>query len=144
MKTWLKQHNIHKIITIGLMVCGIVLVSAFGLRAFRDYRRFHGGRGPIETDVTRIRGWMTIPYISHAYHVPEPVLFRALHIPPQPENRDYALGKLAKEHDREPEEVIQVVQQAILTFQKQHPPPPPPPAPPPTPPPPPATEEPSP
>lgn len=118
------RQQLQHILTIALIVLGVVLVGGFGLRAFRDYQRFHSrGMPPGETDVEKIRGWMTIPYIARTYGVPEPVLFDALNIP-MPGNERYDLRSLASRYNRDTEEVRRVVQHAILEFHT-HPPHPP-------------------
>src|SRR6266498_3741207 len=66
---------------VGLIIIGLMIIGFFGLRTARAFRQFHGHRPPppfstesIETDVSLIRDWMTVPFISRMYHVPPPVL----------------------------------------------------------------------
>ena len=77
----------QRILVIGLIILGLIIVGFFGLRTARAFRQFHGHRPPppfttehVETDVSLIRDWMTIPFIAKMYHVPPHVLFDALEI----------------------------------------------------------------
>ena len=75
------------IILIGL---GVLIVGFFGLRTVRAFREFGGhhpphrpfDNRPAETDVTLIRDWMTIGFISHSYQMPPRLLYEALQIAP--------------------------------------------------------------
>jgi hypothetical protein len=109
-----------------LIGAGLLLVLFFGWRAARSsLRLWRGGLPPEATDVEAIRGWMTIPYIAKAYHVPEPYLFERLGLPPE-ENRDKSLAELNQLYrPNEPRIVILEVQEAIQQFQAGRPPPPP-------------------
>ena len=95
-----KQRNF----VIGLIIIGLMIVGFFGLRTARAFRQFHGHRPPppfatehIETDVSLIRDWMTVPFISRMYHVPPPVLFDALEIP-EHGNKEKSLKQLNEEY----------------------------------------------
>jgi len=66
----------EKIFITLLIVAGIALIGFFGMRAMRTYMRIHqSGLSHNATNVEDIRGWMTLPYIAHAYNVPEDALF---------------------------------------------------------------------
>ena len=89
---------------VGLIIIGLMIVGFFGLRTVRAFRQFHGHRPPppfatehVETDVSLIRDWMTIPFISRLYHVPPSVLFEALKIPEQ-KNKEKSLKQLNEEY----------------------------------------------
>jgi hypothetical protein len=76
----------QKALVIALIILGVLFTAFFGMRAARAFRKFDGHRPPplgeVETDVELIREWMTVPFISHTYHVPEKILFDALNISP--------------------------------------------------------------
>lgn len=89
-----------------LIFIGGVIVGFFGLRTLRAFREFGEPLLPpaaateavqIETDVNLIRQWMTIPFISKTYDVPQNVLFDALGIPPN-RNREKNLRRLNREY----------------------------------------------
>ncbi len=86
--------------TIALLLLGIVIVAFFGIRVLHGFRKFNGHRPPppgkVETDVELIRDWMTVPFISRMYHVPDEIIFEALEISPK-NNRDKSLKNLNQE-----------------------------------------------
>src|SRR5919198_1871235 len=89
---------------VGLIIIGLIISGFFGLRTARAFRQFHGHRPPppfkgehIETDVSLIRDWMTIPFIARMYYVPPPILFEALKIPEQG-NKEKSLKRLNEEY----------------------------------------------
>ena len=117
---------------IGLIFIGLVIVCIFGLRTARAIREFRGHRPPppfapdaqeIETDVSLIRDWMTIPYISKMYHVPPHVLFKALDIP-EHKNKEKSLKQLNEEYYPEAEGIVlEKVKAAVLAALANQPPP---------------------
>ena len=72
-------------------------------------------------DVQTIGDWMTVPYISRVYHVPEPYLYRTLHMPPTPPSPHVTLHALALHTKRPVNLLIKNVQNAILTYRTSHP-----------------------
>src|ERR1044071_2787427 len=110
----------------GLIIIGLMIIGFFGLRTARAFRQFHGHRPPppfegehIETDVSLIRDWMTIPFISRMYHVPPPVLFEALQIPEQG-NKEKSLKQLNEQYfPQEAGVVLEKVKAAISANQPQ-------------------------
>jgi len=114
----------ERIIIVGLIIIGLLLVIFFGMRAVRSYIRLQQtGLEPGVTDVEAIRGWMTIPYIAAAYGVPEAYLFEQLDIP-QAGNQDKSLGRLNREYYQgERGAILEAVKAAIRRYQAAHPPP---------------------
>jgi hypothetical protein len=109
--------RIRLILTVALILIGLGLVLFFGGRAYRDFRRLQlRGLSPGVTDVEAIRGWMTVPYIANAYGVPETAIFEGLDVP-QSGNEKLSITQLADKYGREPAEVRQAIQQAILRSQ---------------------------
>jgi hypothetical protein len=89
-----------------LVAAGAIVVGLFGLRTFRVWRELKEHRPPpgfpvmsdrTETDVELIRDWMTIPFIAKMYHVPPPVLYKALDISPRG-NQEKSLTQLNEEY----------------------------------------------
>jgi hypothetical protein len=96
----LRQRNF----VVGLIIIGLMIIGFFGLRTARAFRQFHGHRPPppfstklVETDVALIRDWMTVPFISRMYHVPDRLLFDALEIP-EHGNQEKSLKQLNEEY----------------------------------------------
>jgi hypothetical protein len=120
---------VNKKLGVGLLIgLGAVIVLWFGFRLASELR--HMGRPPRPepfatiTDVTLIRDWMTVPYISHTYGVPPRVLFEALGVP-EKENHEKSLAEINEQYFPGREGyVIELVQAAIQNFHKQAVPPP--------------------
>jgi len=116
----------QRIFVVGLIIIGLVIVGFFGLRTVRAFRQFHGHRPPppfatehVETDVSLIRDWMTIPFISRLYHVPPRVLFEALNLPEQ-KNKEKSLKQLNEEYYPQQDGVVlEKIKAAILADQPQ-------------------------
>lgn len=119
-----KINSKQRAIIIGLTILGCLLILFFGLRALRAFQKFDG-RVPhqdfpekLETDVERVRDWMTIPFISRMYGVPEPILYDALGISPEG-NHKKSLRDLNQEYFPETDGVvIQLIKAALLANQK--------------------------
>ena len=111
---------------VGLIIIGLMIVGFFGLRTVRAFRQFHGHRPPppfatehVETDVSLIRDWMTIPFISRLYHVPPSVLFEALKIPEQ-KNKEKSLKQLNEEYfPQEEGTVLEKIKATVLANEPQ-------------------------
>jgi hypothetical protein len=111
---------------VGLIIIGLMIIGFFGLRTIHAFRQFQGHRPPppfatehVETDVSLIRDWMTIPYISRMYHVPPPVLFEALKIPEQG-NKEKNLKQLNEEYyPQDHGVVLEKIKAAISADQPQ-------------------------
>ena len=117
----------QRILTIGLIVIGVLIVGFFGLRTFHAFREFHGHRPPppfsqaeaqqAETDVELIRDWMTIPFIEYTYHIHPKILFDAVGIPPKG-NDEKSLAQLNEEYfPNEDGIVLEKVKAAVLANQ---------------------------
>jgi hypothetical protein len=93
-------------LTLILVIAGILLAGLFGARTLRALREFQHHRPPAsvaedgppaETDVERIRDWMTVPFIAKLYHVRPRVLFDALGIEERG-NREKSLRQLNEQY----------------------------------------------
>lgn len=115
----------QRTLVIGLILIGLIVVVIFGWRTARAFREFRGHRPPppfapeaqeIETDVSLIRDWMTIPFISKMYLVPPHALFKALDIP-EHKNKEKSLKQLNEEYYPEAEGfVLETVKATILAM----------------------------
>ena len=122
--------NKNRIFVFVLIALAILVAAFFGMRAFRAFHRMRdGGFGPghpppppSQTDVELIRDWMTIPYISMTYGVPDHMLFKELRIP-EDNNRDKSLKDLNKAYYPDKDGyVLDTVKQAILSHRPSQPP----------------------
>ena len=121
----------QRVLITSLILCGIVIVGFFGFRtlfAFRNFSQSYppplppADSGQIETDADLIRDWMTIPYISRTYGVPEKLLFDALGISSRG-NEEKSLAQLNEEYSPQaPGIVLAVVKGAVRTHQVLFPP----------------------
>jgi hypothetical protein len=72
-------------------------------------------------NVSTIRSWMTIPAISHIYHVPEDYMYRSLDITHPAPYHHVTLYEIANHKQQPVDQVIQTLQHVILLYRKQHP-----------------------
>jgi hypothetical protein len=106
-----------------LVVLAFVLVVSFtGIFAVRTVRRaiywhYHQDEP--------IRPWMSLGYIAHSYSVPPWVLHQALGLPPKPGRPDRRpIRDIAREQNRSVDEVIAILQDAIVHSRPPYPRPP--------------------
>ncbi|MDQ6662019.1 MAG: hypothetical protein M3Z24_13785 [Chloroflexota bacterium] len=110
-----------------LVLTGILFVLVVGITiaaAVATVQTFHNlqQQNALATagDVHTIGPWMTIPYISHVYHVPESYLYRSLHLTDAHPPRHMTLHGLALRSQRPVTDLIHTIQAAILTYRQQH------------------------
>jgi hypothetical protein len=112
-----------KLFVIGFLLCialgGAVYSGIQAVQAFQHFQQHH--QQLLSGDVSTISPWMTIPYISRVYHVPESYLDEQLHITDPRVQRHESLLLIAQHYNRPVEGIIHEVQNAILTYRKQHP-----------------------
>jgi hypothetical protein len=109
-----------------LVVLAFLLVVSFtGIFAVRTVRRaiywhYHQDEA--------IRPWMSVGYVAHSYRVPPWVLRQALGLPAQTNGHDRRpIREIAREQKRSVDEVIAILQDAIVHARPPYPPPGPPP-----------------
>lgn len=116
----------QRALVISLILIGLVIVGFFGLRTVRAFREFRGHRPPppfdvqpVETDVSLIRDWMTVPFISKMYLVPPRMLFKAADIP-EHGNKEKSLKQLNDEYYPEEEGIVlEKIKAVVLENQPQ-------------------------
>lgn len=118
-----KQKNKPNVLIIGLTIFGCILILFFGLRIFRDFKKFGGPPKPppfaekLETDVDLIEDWMTIPFISHTYGVPPDIIWDALKISPK-ETHKKSLKEINEEYYPDQDGyVLETVKATVLAHQ---------------------------
>jgi hypothetical protein len=112
-----------KLISTGILLClALGLTVFFAVRTVQAVHLLQQSRGmALSGDVRTIRPWMTIPYISRVYHVPEPYLLQALAISDPASVRHVTLRTLAQRLHRTPDALIQQIQATILKYRQEHP-----------------------
>lgn len=116
----------QRALVIGLILLGILFTTFFGMRALHAFKKFNGHRPPppgkVETDVELIRDWMTIPFISRMYRVPEKNLFEAIGVSPFP-NHDKNLKDINQDYYPNADGyVLDTVKATILALHASRPP----------------------
>jgi hypothetical protein len=101
-----------------LILALVLVVSTTGLFAVRTVRRAVYWRYHQDEP---IRPWMSVGYIAHSYRVPPWVLTQSLGLPPGPDRRP--LREIARDQGRSVDEVIAVLQNAIIHSRPPYPPP---------------------
>ena len=115
----LRQRNFF----VGLIIIGLIIIVFFGLRTFRAFREFHGHRPHppsgerVETNVTLIHDWMTVPYISKTYRLPPDLLYETLNIPPKGNEKKSLKQLNDRYYPESPGTVLEKVKSAISAYQ---------------------------
>jgi hypothetical protein len=112
-----------RLIGIGILLCLALGLTIFcAVQAVQGVQRLQQSRQMAHSgDVRGIRPWMTIPYVSRVYHVPESYLLEGLHISDPSSVRHVTLHSLAECLHRTPDALIFQIQTAIQAYRKQHP-----------------------
>jgi hypothetical protein len=110
------------VLIVLLIILGVVMTAIFGIRLMRLTQELRVVRNhPQLTDVEMIRPWMTIPFISRGYHVPESVLWQGWGIP-EAGNRQKNLRNLDLLYaDGQPDAILNKVKAIISEYEAQHP-----------------------
>jgi hypothetical protein len=105
-------------LVLTLFLAALFVAGLFGVRAVRRAAYWRGHRDVV------IRPWMSVPYVAHSYRVPPRVLYEALGVKPVPPPDKRPLRQIAREHNRNVEELISELQDAIAREREAHPTPP--------------------
>lgn len=96
-------------------VAALAVTMLFVMRAVNHTRSLRQRADP------PIRGWMTIPFVSHSYHVPPSVLYQALGL--QPVHHDQrVLTTIARQQGHSVAADVTILQHAITQFRATSPP----------------------
>lgn len=108
-----------------LISLGVVVVLLGGVIGIKSLRRFYR-EPPVatrQTNITTIRSWMTLRYISRTYGVPEKEIEAVLMLEPG-KYRQSSIVQISKSLGKDPQKVITDIGEVIVNFQTQHPAPP--------------------
>lgn len=116
----------QRALVIGLIVIGFMFTAFFGMRVLHAFKKFNGHHlpppGKVETDVELIRDWMTVPFISRTYRIPEKDLFDAIGISPF-SNHDKSLKDINQDYYPNANgSVLDMVKATILAHHAKRPP----------------------
>ena len=103
-----------------LLMLGLLAFSAAS--TFQAVHSFQRQYGAVRTgDVSTIHPWMTLPVVSHIYHVPEDYLYQSLNINNPPRRLHHTtIYEIATQQKQSVDQVIHTIQHAILTYRKDH------------------------
>lgn len=104
-----------------LIICvlsvGLVLTGYYGIRSIRTCIILYNVSKSVENPVY-LRGWMTIPYLSKTYDIPEEYLYQAIQVPEQ-HNDKRNLSYFRKNfHGTGIEPFLIMVQRAIADYRQ--------------------------
>lgn len=114
-KTGLPSKRRQQLFWLSGLLIALFITVFFGIRAFHRFSR------PPSNDP--VREWMSIPYITHAYHVPPPVILEALGLPADTPPGKRPLSRIAKDLNLSTDEVLKRVEEAIAQERARHAPP---------------------
>ena len=106
----------------SILLCLAIAATIFcAVQTVKAIQHFQQARTlTAEGDVSTIQPWMTVPYISRFYYVPESYLNEQLNITNPESVRHVPLRVLAVRYNRSIDGLIRDIQTAIKTYRKQH------------------------
>ena len=102
---------------------GLILAAFLLIAGFTAFKALHLTRAVTSWRAHReepIRGWMSVGYVAHSYHVPASVLYGALGLPLDPPDRR-PLRAIAMGQNRSMGEIQAILQKAILSARPPYP-----------------------
>ena len=99
-------------VLLGLIVMATLATAVSGLRSYRSFLLLQSAYELGAPDVSNVRAWMTLRYVSHTYEVSETALPARLRLAPETDP-DTSLKSLAKREGQSPFEYVQRVQRAV-------------------------------
>jgi hypothetical protein len=110
---------------LAMVICGLCTAALFGAHSGHSlFAIQQAGPQPALRDPQAIRGWMTVPYIAHVYHIPPEIIYRALQISPAGNNKKSLdeLNRLCTPDSQGA--IVNKVKQTVSDFNLHHPVPP--------------------
>jgi hypothetical protein len=112
------QIGLLSILLLLTLLC-TVFATIHAAQSVRDFQRQYTMAK--EENVNALRPWMTIPIVSHVYHVPEDELYTALNMASTNPLRRATLYEIASRRKRPVDQVIHTLQNTIQTYRTKHP-----------------------
>jgi hypothetical protein len=104
---------------LALMLAILAFTSVSTLQAVKTFQ--HQATAVKSGDVSTIHPWMSIHVVSHIYYVPEDYLYSSLHISAPGPLRHSTLYQIANRRHQPVNQVIHIIQDAILVYRHEHP-----------------------
>ena len=110
-----------KFIYTSLLLCLAVILTCFtATGTIQAYQHFQQDHQRIQAgDATTVRSWMTIPYVSHVYKVPEPCFTQTLHLNDHWLVEHATLRVIADHYQRPLQKLITDVQHVIVIYRRK-------------------------
>jgi len=110
-----------RLIGVSFLLClalaSTIFAAAGTVQAYQQFQQDH--QRIMAGDVSTVSSWMTIPYVSHVYTVPESCLSTALHVSRQPQLEKHATLRAIAEYDQRPvDDVLRDVRITILDYRQ--------------------------
>lgn len=104
-----------------LLIIGFFCILISGILGLRIINTIGHRPPPVprETNISLIQEWMTVPYISRTYGVPEPVIFSELNIDHQKYSKS-SLKQIASYTNLKETDLVESVKKIITEFQSSH------------------------
>lgn len=118
-KVLIRERIIIIVICLLLTIGALIIISRSTVGALQTVQQHqvlvHKG------DVRLLQPWMTVPYVSHEYHIPNHILFSALNLKDTPAAHHQTIQTIALKQKEPVNTIIHKLQQTILTYQHAHP-----------------------
>ena len=99
-------------VLLALIVTATLATGVSGLRSYRSYLLLRSAYELGVPDVSNIRAWMTLRYVSETYRAPAAALVERLGLPPETD-ANATVRSLAEREEQSPFEYVQRVQGAV-------------------------------
>lgn len=108
---------------LSILLLLMLLCTAFAaIDAAQSVHDFQQQYNDVKAENVRaLRPWMTIPVVSHMYHVPENELCRALRIAKTDPLRRATLYEIADHRRRPVDQIVHTLQHAIQIYRHKYP-----------------------
>ncbi|MEO7020213.1 MAG: hypothetical protein ABI234_08695 [Ktedonobacteraceae bacterium] len=112
----------QKLLAVSLLLCvalaSVIFAAVSTVQAYQQFTQDH--QRVVAKDVSTVGPWMTIPYIAHAYSVPESCLSQSLHIT-KPVLKYRASLRFIADYSRRPlDSVMRDVRTTIQVYRQHH------------------------
>ena len=115
LKTSIKLIYTSFFLCLALLLTGFTATST--IQAYQEFQQNH--QRVQHGDATTVSSWMTIPYVSNLYNVPEPCFTQTLQLNDRWLMQHATLRVLADHYQRPVEKMIHDVESVILKYRRK-------------------------